>query len=726
MTRAASYMGVVAAMTAFASLQSASAQYAPPIQWKESEGGNGHWYSASTSTASWPGARGAAESVGAMLACTETAAEAEFLRSAGLTNELFVFVGLYQDFKDPNYVEPAGGWRWLSGEPFDATLWQPGEPNDLFGGEGYGELEGPGRPPYLNDVIQGANLTYYLEWSSDCNGDGIVDLGQIRAGQLPDFDGDNVPDCCVAGGSCEIGSYPVQWKTSEGGNGNWYAVLPLPSTDRESAVAFAAARGGVLASIEDSAEGETIVALTGGMGVWERLWIGLSQSQKGAEPAGGWAWDDGTPLNYTNWFPGQPDDSFGEDFAHMFPLANPASGQWNDVDASGPGGVAFYVAIEWSSDCNGDGIVDYGQILNGQLADADANGVPDVCESTLNVPSQFATIQAAIDSVPTGVARTILVAAGTYNESFALNGKNVVVRGAPKGGTILDGAGLATSIARFSGGEPATAGVEDLVFRNGAVGSRIFPKATFRVGGALYGSNSSAFVRDCRFEDNESDFGGAVYLYRSTGVVAGCEFVSNLARSEGGAMQWFESSGAVSDSTFTGNVASQFGAGAASAFKAVGARTEGGVVLLDGCTIEAGIGGSGASAVEMFEIAGPGGVRGTLRISGTTISGNSALVGAGGLRVVGMPDACVLTGGTVICGNTPRNVLGPFLIEGSAQVCDCLSDVTLDGAVNGADLGVVLAAWGAVSPTGAGDANHDGFVDGADLAQVLASWGSCP
>jgi hypothetical protein len=36
--------------------------------------------------------------------------------------------------------------------------------------------------------------------------------------------------------------------------------------------------------------------------------------------------------------------------------------------------------IEWSADCNGDGIVDYGQILQGQLVDADANGVPDVCE----------------------------------------------------------------------------------------------------------------------------------------------------------------------------------------------------------------------------------------------------------------------------------------------------------------------------------------------------------
>jgi hypothetical protein len=36
--------------------------------------------------------------------------------------------------------------------------------------------------------------------------------------------------------------------------------------------------------------------------------------------------------------------------------------------------------VEWSADCNSDGIVDYGQILQGQLADLNADGVPDVCQ----------------------------------------------------------------------------------------------------------------------------------------------------------------------------------------------------------------------------------------------------------------------------------------------------------------------------------------------------------
>lgn len=718
-------LGLVACAGFFTVSASANAQYVRPIQWKVSQGGNGHWYSASTGIANWPAARAICEAEGGALACTETAAEADFLRNAALTTETFVLIGLYQDFAAPDYAEPAGGWRWVSGQPLDTSLWQPGEPNNYFGDERWGVLEGPTRPAYLNDVIPGANAAYYLEWSADCNNDGLVDYGQIRAGRLPDYNSDNVPDCCGSRGGCGLDRYPYEWRVQEGGNGHWYAVLPLPTTNRAAAVNLADSLGGRLVSMGTAAEAAVVLELTQGLGTIERVWIGLSQPPSGTEPLGGWAWDDGTPLDFNNWLQGQPDDSGDEDSAHMATLAAPVPGKWNDVNESGPGGVAYFAAIEWSADCNNDGVVDYGQILRGELPDANGNGVPDTCESVLFVPSQFPTIQAAIDATPAGTARTIAVAAGTYNQAFSLNGKNVVVRGAPGNATIVDGTGLTTSVARFSGGEPATAGIEDLVIRNGTVGSLIFPSASFRVGGGLYAANSSAYVKNCRFESNRSNFGGGAYLYRSSTSIDGCQFVSNIASSEGGGLQLFESSGPIASSSFTGNSAGPAGAGAASAFKVVGARTAGGVVLVSNCTVQSSIGGADTAAVEMFEIAGSGGTEGILRLSNTLISGNSASTGAGGLRVVGTQRSCVLTGGTSICSNSPRNVLGPFLIEGSATVCDCLADLTLDGAVNGADLGAVLAAWGAASANGVGDANHDGFVNGADLAQVLAAWGAC-
>jgi len=377
-----------------------------------------------------------------------------------------------------------------------------------------------------------------------------------------------------------------------------------------------------------------------------------------------------------------------------------------------------------SLDCNDNGVEDFYEIVLGQIADSNGDFIADDC-NFVSVPGNFPTIQAAIDATPAGTARTIVVAPGTYNQSFSLNGKNVVVRGAPNNATILDGTGLTTSIARFTGGEPATAGLENLVFRNGSVGSQIYPKAPFRVGGAVYGALSSAFIRNCRFENNTADFGGAVYLFQSTGLIDGCVFAGNTGRDEGGGVFLYETSGTVSNSTFTGNRAALFGSGSASAFKAVGARTPGGIVNLTGCTITGGTGGVGVSAVEMFGNGGFG-TPGTLRISGTQITGNSALVGAGGLKVTGTPETCVLTGGTTICSNTPRNAIGPFLIEGSATVCDCLADMTFDGVVNGADLGVLLSAWGSVTDSGAGDVNRDGFIDSADLGMLLSSWGACP
>jgi hypothetical protein len=36
--------------------------------------------------------------------------------------------------------------------------------------------------------------------------------------------------------------------------------------------------------------------------------------------------------------------------------------------------------IEWDADCNGDGIVDFGQILRGELADTNQDGVPNICQ----------------------------------------------------------------------------------------------------------------------------------------------------------------------------------------------------------------------------------------------------------------------------------------------------------------------------------------------------------
>ena len=48
-------------------------------------------------------------------------------------------------------------------------------------------------------------------------------------------------------------------------------------------------------------------------------------------PDGGWGWTDGSPWNFTNWSPGEPNDDGGnENFVEInFPYG-PTVGQWND------------------------------------------------------------------------------------------------------------------------------------------------------------------------------------------------------------------------------------------------------------------------------------------------------------------------------------------------------------------------------------------------------------
>ena len=344
------------------------------------------------------------------------------------------------------------------------------------------------------------------------------------------------------------------------------------------------------------------------------------------------------------------------------------------------------------------------------------------------VPTQYPTIQAAIDATPAGTARTINVLAGTYNETFALNGKNIVVRGAPGNATILNGAKLTTSIARFTGNEPATAGLENLVFRNGTVGQPINPPSyNFTGGGGVFGKDSSAFIKNCRFEDCGADFGAGVYLLRCTVNVDGCVFSSNDATTDGGGMQTFACSGTIRNSTFTGNRCALTYAGSGSAFKGVGIRTAGTTLALEACTISGNPIPNAGAAVEYFENVKV--LAGVFRIVDTDIMSNTVGSGtvddAGGLRVLGRQQSCVLSGGTTICSNTPRNVVGPYLIDGSATVCDCEGDLSGNGQVDAADLGILLSVWGTSPANGQGDLNHDGIVSAPDLSALLARWGVC-
>ena len=55
-----------------------------------------------------------------------------------------------------------------------------------------------------NDTNTNARSWAIIEYSTDCNGDGVVDFAQCREGLLLDNNANNVPDCCEQGQPCVL------------------------------------------------------------------------------------------------------------------------------------------------------------------------------------------------------------------------------------------------------------------------------------------------------------------------------------------------------------------------------------------------------------------------------------------------------------------------------------------------------------------------------------------
>ena len=701
-------------MAAFALVSgvASSSMAADAVQWRVEDGGNGHWYGTISNVPVSPTSMlQSAAALGASPISVNSAVEQQFLEQQFPQGWI---LGLHAAAGSNQFV-------WLSGEPVAYTNWGTGAcysgpyPNNSSATERFVQASHP-ECSFAWDDYPPSSLgisvwpAMHVEWSADCNNDGLVDYGQIRSGFLADADSDNIPDCCEGQGSCPS---VRQWTASSGGNGHWYEVVStLRTWDAQSVVAES--RQGHLATITSASENAFVSQSTVG-----GCWIGgIAPVNQGCTPSA-WTWVTGEPWGYSNW--ASPEPNYCDE--RWLEFSATQSGRWNNYYAA----VSRGAVVEYESDCNSDGFVDFGQIIGGSLADLDRNFVPDVCESTIHVPSQYATIQAAIDAVPVGVAQVIAVAAGTYNESFRMNGKDVVVRGAPNNATILDGTGLAVSIARMFDGEPATSGLENLVFRGGTSGTPLNPGSTIMVGGAVYLNNSSAFIRNCRFESCRSDFGGAIYHYVGGLAWENCTFVNNVANNEGGAALVYNTTGSVSGCSFTGNQSGVVGPGGGSALKIVGSNGDGETVLVASCTFSGNAAGDSGAAIEIYEHTKYHPV--VVRIADSSITGNTSgdpiPEGAAGLRVQGRLQCCILSGSTSICGNAPLNTDGPFLLESPAVACGCFADLNGDGSVNGIDLAEILTAWGPTQPTGAGDVNHDGVVNGADMALLLGAWGAC-
>ena len=356
---------------------------AQAVQWPEAEGGNGHWYEAVYvgPNLSWSMANSLTIQSGGYLATPVTSEEDNWIISTLLSddthwgyNNNYAYgphIGGWQNFDSPDYSEPGGGWEWITEETFDYSNWL-GLDNCCGGQDRMQYFKLNGDIGWIDVALLNDQdplfTSYIIEWSADCNGDGIVDYGQIRDGTYADNDGNGVPDCCD-NATCLA---PVQWRTEDGGNGNWYkAIAPMDPQCWESNRAEAESLGGHLATITSSEE-QTLIAVyvsplyptLGGSAIG-----GIQQPENGP-----WTWITGEAWTYDNFQAGE--NNTNEDYLDF----NPGNSLWRDRLDCVTGSSNNFMLVEWSADCNDDGIVDYGQIRDGSLEDLNENGVPDCCE----------------------------------------------------------------------------------------------------------------------------------------------------------------------------------------------------------------------------------------------------------------------------------------------------------------------------------------------------------
>jgi len=197
-------------------IASSAAQAQEPMQWRVEDGGNGHWYGTTPVSMTWPALRDWCTAHGGHLATLTSAQEWMWVKQS--VPAIGKFVGGYQDHSDAGYIEPTGGWKWVSGEPFVMSSFMAMD--DCPGGsEGSCGCVGDGNQDVLHytgccsnqlddvgdGIVGGCDSVArqgVIEFDADCNNDGIVDYGQCRDGSLPDYNGNNIPDCCEDGTAC--------------------------------------------------------------------------------------------------------------------------------------------------------------------------------------------------------------------------------------------------------------------------------------------------------------------------------------------------------------------------------------------------------------------------------------------------------------------------------------------------------------------------------------------
>lgn len=191
--------------------------------------------------------------------------------------------------------EPNGGWGWTNSEPWTFTDWNTSEPNNGGSGE---------------DLLL-VNVSGVKRWFDAADVPGYTTF-LVEAGDWVNW----VKDPKTGRSYTYIAQSGLTWEQAKA------AAESIPGPNGEPTY---------LLSITSSHEQNFVTnTLLPTFGSPNGGFLGGYQDPGSPEPNGAWKWVSGEPWRYTNWHPGEPNNSLaggvGEDANHLY-----NNGRWNDI-----------------------------------------------------------------------------------------------------------------------------------------------------------------------------------------------------------------------------------------------------------------------------------------------------------------------------------------------------------------------------------------------------------
>jgi len=179
-------------------------------------------------------------------------------------------------------------------------------------------------------------------------------------------------------------------------------------------------------------------------------------------------------------------------------------------------------------------------------------------------PADFSNIQAAI--ADSNDYDTIIVAAGTYDETIDFIGKAITLHSSDGPDvTVIDATGLNDCVVKCISGEGPNTLLDGFTISGGNGTDVEFSPGVFvRGGGGMYISGGSPTVTNCTFAGNGNGiyYGGGMYNANSSGpTVTYCVFSGNTANWGAGMCNRDNSNPTVLNCTFEGNTAVYYSGG---------------------------------------------------------------------------------------------------------------------------------------------------------------------